>query len=113
MILVAPVVYTGLELAQAHLLSGMTMGCLEHSQYRWTTLIQISDLTGCYGVTFLMMFVAACLARMVPADATNPKSATGVPGARKSETNSKDQFQNIQTGNSESAEVSVIWNLAH
>jgi len=67
-ILVAPVVYTGLELAQAHLLTGMTMGCLEHSQYRWTMLIQISDLTGCYGVTFLVMFVAACLARMLPCD---------------------------------------------
>ncbi len=65
-ILVVPVVYTGMELAQAYLLSGMTMGCLEHSQYRWTQLIQISDLTGCYGVTFLMMFVSACLARMLP-----------------------------------------------
>jgi apolipoprotein N-acyltransferase len=68
LILAAPAVYAGLELAQAHLLSGMTMGCLEHSQYRWTTLIQISDLTGCYGVTFVMMFVAACLARMLPCD---------------------------------------------
>ena len=58
-ILVAPVVYTGMELAQAYLLSGMTMGCIEHTQYRWTQLIQISDLTGCYGVTFVMMFVAA------------------------------------------------------
>ena len=65
-ILVAPVVYAGLELVQAYLLSGMTMGCLEHTQYRWTMLIQISDLTGCYGVTFLMIFVAACLARMLP-----------------------------------------------
>ena len=73
-ILVAPVVYTGLELAQAHLLSGMTMGCLEHSQYRWTMLIQISDLTGCYGVTFLVMFVAACLARMLPCDARGGRS---------------------------------------
>jgi apolipoprotein N-acyltransferase len=68
-ILVAPVVYAGMELAQAYLLSGMTMGCLEHTQYRWTLLIQISDLTGCYGVTFLMMFVAACLARMAPCGA--------------------------------------------
>ena len=66
MILVAPAVWTGLQLAQAHLLSGMTMGCLEHTQYRWTGLIQISDLTGCYGVTFVMMFVAACLARVLP-----------------------------------------------
>jgi apolipoprotein N-acyltransferase len=68
-IVVAPVVYAGLELAQAHLLTGMTMGCLEHTQYRWTMLIQISDLTGCYGVTFVVMFVAACLARMLPCDA--------------------------------------------
>jgi apolipoprotein N-acyltransferase len=68
LILVAPMVYTGMELAQAHLLSGMTMGCLEHTQYRFTTLIQISDMTGCYGVTFLMMFVAACLAQMLPCD---------------------------------------------
>jgi apolipoprotein N-acyltransferase len=67
-ILVVPVVYTAMEFAQAYLLSGMTMGCLEHSQYRWTELIQISDLTGCYGVTFLMMFVAACLGRMLPCD---------------------------------------------
>ena len=68
-ILVAPIVYTGMELAQAYLLSGMTMGCLEHTQYRWTMLIQISDVTGGYGVTFLMVFVAACLARMLPCDA--------------------------------------------
>ena len=67
-ILVAPVVYAGLELAQAHLLSGMSMGCLEHSQYRFTSLIQISDLTGCYGVTFAMVFVAACVARAFPCD---------------------------------------------
>ena len=66
LILVAPTVWTGLELAQAHLLSGMTMGCLEHTQYRWTSLIQISDVTGSYGVTFLMMFVAACLASVLP-----------------------------------------------
>ncbi len=65
-ILVAPAVWTGLELAQAHLLSGMTMGCLEHTQYHWTHLIQICDLTGCYGVTFVMVFVAACIARMLP-----------------------------------------------
>jgi apolipoprotein N-acyltransferase len=69
-ILIAPAVWTGLELTQAHLLSGMTMGCLEHTQFRWTNLIQISDVTGSYGVAFLMMFVAACLARMLPLPGT-------------------------------------------
>ena len=67
-ILAAPIVWTGLELARAHLLTGMTMASLGHTQYRWVELIQLSDLTGAYGVSFVVMFVAACLARMFPAD---------------------------------------------
>lgn len=65
-ILAAPVVWAGLELARAHVITGFTMGALGHTQYRWITLIQVSDLTGGYGVDFLVMFGAACLARMVP-----------------------------------------------
>jgi apolipoprotein N-acyltransferase len=64
--LVAPMVWTGLELVRGHLLTGMTMACLGHTQYRWIDLIQVSDLVGAYGVSFLVMFVAACLARMYP-----------------------------------------------
>ena len=64
-VLAVPVVWAGLELARAHLLTGFTMGNLGHTQYRWTGLIQISDLTGDYGVGFVVMFVAACLARMI------------------------------------------------
>ena len=78
-ILVAPAAWTGLQLAQAHLLSGMTMGCLEHTQYRWTGLIQISDLTGSYGVTFLMMFVAACIARSLPSPSGRAAGGEGGP----------------------------------
>ncbi|MGA2061653.1 MAG: apolipoprotein N-acyltransferase [Thermoguttaceae bacterium] len=63
-IIVAPLVWTGLELARAHLLTGMTMASLGHTQYRWVCLIQISDLAGAYGVSFLVMFTAACLAQM-------------------------------------------------
>ncbi|MEN6405184.1 MAG: apolipoprotein N-acyltransferase [Thermoguttaceae bacterium] len=65
-VLAAPVVWTGLELARAHLLTGMTMGSLGHTQYRWTMLIQLSDWAGAYGVSFLVMLVAASLARMLP-----------------------------------------------
>jgi apolipoprotein N-acyltransferase len=65
-ILAAPIIWTGLELARAHLLTGMTMASLGHTQYRWTGLIQLSDLTGAFGVSFVVMFVAACLARMIP-----------------------------------------------
>ncbi|MEX0613725.1 MAG: apolipoprotein N-acyltransferase [Pirellulales bacterium] len=57
--LAAPVVWTGLELARAHLLTGFLMASLAHTQVRQTPLIQISDLVGEYGVDFLMMTVAA------------------------------------------------------
>jgi apolipoprotein N-acyltransferase len=65
-ILAAPVVWTGLEIIRAHLLSGFLMAALGHTQHRWLSVIQISDLVGAYGVSFLVMFVAACLARALP-----------------------------------------------
>ncbi len=61
---VVPVVWTALELARAHLLGGFLMASIGHTQYRWLEVIQISDLGGSYAVTFLVMLVAACLARM-------------------------------------------------
>lgn len=67
-ILAAPMVWTGLELARGHLLGGFTMASLGHTQYRWIELIQLSDLAGAYGVSFLVMLVAACLARMTTCD---------------------------------------------
>ncbi|MBN2475461.1 MAG: apolipoprotein N-acyltransferase [Pirellulales bacterium] len=67
-VLAAPVVWTGLELLRGHLLTGFTMASLGHTQYRWIDLIQLSDLAGAYGVSFVVMLVAACLARMVPCE---------------------------------------------
>ena len=64
----APVVWTGLELARGHLLGGFTMASLGHTQYRWIELIQLSDLAGAYGVSFVLMFAAACLGRMIRSD---------------------------------------------
>ena len=65
-VLAAPIVWIGLELARAHLLSGFSMGELSHTQYRWIELIQVSDLGGAYAVDFVLFFVAASLARFVP-----------------------------------------------
>jgi apolipoprotein N-acyltransferase len=65
LMLAAPVTWTGLELAQSHLLTGFNMASLAHSQWRWLPLVQIADLGGGYAVTFLVMFVAACLATML------------------------------------------------
>lgn len=68
LMLAAPIIWTGLELAQSHLLTGFNMAALGHSQYRWLALIQCADLAGGYAVSFLVMFVAACLARMLPGE---------------------------------------------
>lgn len=57
--LAAPIVWTGLELARAHLLTGFLMGSLAHTQVAWPTVIQVADLSGEYGVDFLVMLVAA------------------------------------------------------
>src|SRR6476620_1835515 len=64
--LAAPVVWTGLELARAHVLTGFLMASLAHSQVHWTMLIQISDLVGEYGVDFVVMLIAASIACQIP-----------------------------------------------
>ncbi|HEV3416352.1 MAG TPA: apolipoprotein N-acyltransferase [Pirellulales bacterium] len=67
-VVAAPIVFVGLELAKAHLLSGFTMGSLGHTQYRWLAFIQIADiLSGC-GIGGLVILGAACIARMIPWD---------------------------------------------
>jgi apolipoprotein N-acyltransferase len=63
--LATPVVWTGLELARAHIMTGFLMGSLAHTQAGWTQLIQIADLAGEYGVDFLMMLVAGCVSSVV------------------------------------------------
>ncbi len=59
--LAAPIVWTGLELARAHLLTGFLMASLAHTQVNWAALIQISDIVGEYGVDFVVMLTAACI----------------------------------------------------
>lgn len=59
--LVAPVVWTGLDWVRGHLMTGFLMGSLAHTQVDYPLVIQIADVVGEYGVTFLIMLVAACL----------------------------------------------------
>jgi apolipoprotein N-acyltransferase len=71
-IVAAPVLFAGLELARAHVLTGFSMASLAHTQYHWLTLIQVSDLGGEYLVDFIVMAVAACLGRMIPLEDRPP-----------------------------------------
>ena len=50
------------EQLRGAVLGGFTFGMLGHTQWRWITLIQISDVCGAVGVSGLVMAVAAALA---------------------------------------------------
>jgi apolipoprotein N-acyltransferase len=62
----APIVWVGLEVLRGYLMTGFSWYYLAHTQYRWIELIQISDLVGAYGVSFLVALVAACATELVP-----------------------------------------------
>ena len=66
LVMAAPAVWTGLELLRGHFLTGFSLALLGHTQDRWLTLIQIADLWGAYGVSFVVMLVAACLEQAAP-----------------------------------------------
>ncbi len=59
--LAAPIVWTGLELLQAHLFTGFLMGALSHTQTGFPLLHSLAFFVGAYGVSFAIMFVAAIL----------------------------------------------------
>jgi apolipoprotein N-acyltransferase len=74
-----PVVWTGLEWARARLLSGFLMASLAHTQAGYPQVIQIAELVGEYGVTFLVILVAASIASALPL-ALIEQSASSEPG---------------------------------
>ncbi len=65
--LAVPIVWTALEYLRAHLMTGFSWYYLGHSQYQWTSLVQICDITGAYGVTFLVALASGALTACIPA----------------------------------------------
>lgn len=63
-VFVAPVVWVGLELARGYLVTGFSAGLLSHTQTDWPAVLQIADIFGAYGVSFVMMFVAAAIGQI-------------------------------------------------
>jgi len=56
-LLTLPCLWVVLEYTRAHLLSGFPWASLGYTQYRTLPLIQIADLAGVYGVSFLIILV--------------------------------------------------------
>jgi apolipoprotein N-acyltransferase len=65
LVIAVPVLWAGLEYARGHLMTGFAWYFLGHSQYRWLELIQISDLVGAYGVSFVVAMANAALVGLI------------------------------------------------
>ncbi len=61
LMLAAPIIWVGLEYARAYFLSGFPWYYLAHSQFRALYVIQIADVTGSLGVSFLIAVTNAWL----------------------------------------------------
>lgn len=64
-VLAAPVAWTGLEYLRASLFTGFPWELAGYSQYKTIPLIQIADITGVYGVSFLVVFANAVAAYLL------------------------------------------------
>lgn len=54
-LLVAPCLWTSLEFIRSYALTGFPWSSLGYSQYKFLPLIQIADITGIYGISFLIV----------------------------------------------------------
>lgn len=54
-IMAVPCVWVMIEYIRGHLFTGFPWGLLAYSQYKETAIIQIADVTGAYGVSFLIV----------------------------------------------------------
>ena len=62
---IAPFLWVSLEFVRAFLLTGFPWLFLGHTQYQYLPVIQISDITGLYGISFLVVLVNAGIAELV------------------------------------------------
>ncbi len=64
-VLVAPVLWVTLDLARTYLFTGFPWASLGYTQFRVLPIIQISDITAVYGVTFLLLAANGGLADLI------------------------------------------------
>lgn len=63
--LILPSIWVLVEYLRSHLFSGLGWNLLGYSQSSWITLIQIADITGVWGLSFLIVLVNAALAGLI------------------------------------------------
>lgn len=65
LVLSAPATWVSLELMMTHFLTGFPWGLLGYSQYLNLPMIQIADITGVYGVSFVIVMINAGVYRVI------------------------------------------------
>ena len=65
LVLTAPLLWICLEFARGYVITGFPWSFLGYSQYKLLPLIQIADITGIYGISFLILAVNAVIADFV------------------------------------------------
>lgn len=65
-VLAAAVTWTGLELARGYAFTGFSLSMLGHAVVNVPLLTQVADTFGAYGVSFIVMTVAAGIERCIP-----------------------------------------------
>ena len=61
-LLIAPVFWVVLEFLRSYIFTGFPWSSIGYTQYKFLTIIQIADITGIYGVSFLIVAVNGALA---------------------------------------------------
>jgi apolipoprotein N-acyltransferase len=63
--LTAPATFAAFEFIRGNFLTGFPFFFLAHTQYRYLPIVQVADVTGVYGITFLIALVNGCLADII------------------------------------------------
>jgi apolipoprotein N-acyltransferase len=59
-----PAVWVALEWLRAHMITGFPWNNLGYSQTPWVSFIQVADIAGVYGLSWLLVLANVCLARI-------------------------------------------------
>ena len=65
LVVVAPCIWTALEFIRSFFLSGFPWFFIGHTQYWYLPLIQICDIAGVYGVSFIIVMINAGIADLI------------------------------------------------
>lgn len=63
--IVAPFLWVSIEYVRSFLMTGFPWLFIGHTQYKYLSLIQIADITGVYGISFLIVLINAAIADLL------------------------------------------------